>query len=135
MTEKIYVISCSQDLAGMGIDRMRKSVEGLEEAEIALDWSRVRIVPVIAAEKTAFQENETHIVQIKPIKIPAYAIVFQSFYGVNGMGHLFCIGALTFKRYDEEREAHVAMFQSRIRASVLPGDLLGQVLIVPAKRT
>ncbi len=133
MNEKIYVISCSKDLAGMGIDRIRKSVDGLEEANLALDWSNVRIVPVVAAEKVSFQLGETAIVPIQPIKVPAYAIVFQSFYGTNGMGHLFCIGALQFKRYDEDREANVAMFQSTMKASVLPGDLLGQVLIVQAK--
>ncbi len=134
MTDKIYVISCSQDLASMGIDRMRTSVEGLEEVELSFDWSAVRLVPVIADEKVKFQTGETLIISIKPIEIPAYAAVIQSFYGTNGMGHMLCIGCLTFKTYADDRVADKAMFQSRVKAPVMKGDLLGQVLIVPGKK-
>ena len=134
MTDKIYVISCSQDLASMGIDRMRTSVEGLEEVELSFDWSAVRLVPVIADEKIKFQIGETLIVSIKPIEIPAYSTVIQSFYGTNGMGHMFCIGCLTFKTHADDRVADKAMFQSRVKAPVMKGDLLGQVLIVPGKK-
>ena len=133
MSEKIYVISCSQDLLSLGMDRLRTAVEGMEERSLALDWSKVRLVPVIANEKVAFQEGETQLVPIKPISIPANSIVIQSFYGVNGMGHLLCIGSQEFKRPDEERTADMSMFQSRIKASVLKGDLLSQVLIVPGE--
>jgi len=91
-------------------------------------------VPVVADERVPFQIGETKIVPIKPIKIPAYAMVFQSFYGVNGMGHLSCIGALEFKPSSEERVANVSMFNSTLKASVMKGDLLGQVLIIPRKR-
>jgi hypothetical protein len=134
MTEKIYVISCSPDLACMGLDRVRSTVEGLQETELSLDWSNVRFVPVVATEKMAFQVGETAIVPIKEIKVPAYSIVIQSIYGVNGMGHLVCVGALEFKKYSEDRVANVSMFQSRIKASILPGDLLGQVLIARGKK-
>jgi len=34
------------------------------------------------------------------------------------------------KMYSDDRSATMAMFSSRIKASVLAGDLLGQVLIV-----
>ena len=134
MTDKIYVISCSQDLASMGMDRMRTSVEGLEEVELSFDWSTVRLVPVIADEKVKFQIGETLIVGIKPIEIPPYAAVIQSFYGTNGMGHMLCIGCLTFKTHADDRVADKAMFQSRVKAPVMKGDLLGQVLIVPGKK-
>lgn len=134
MTDKIYVISCSQDLASMGLDRKRSAVEGMEEANLSLDWSTVRLVPVIADEKVKFQVGETLIVSIKPIEIPAYSMVIQSFYGTNGMGHMFCIGCLTFKTYADERVADKAMFQSRVKAPVMKGDLLGQVLIIPGKK-
>ncbi len=133
MTEKIYVISCSQDLESLGMDRLRTAVEGMEERTLSLDWSNVRLVPVIAAEKIAFTEGETSFVPIKPIEIPANSVVFQSYYGVNGMGHLSCIGSQEFKRPDEDRTADMSMFRSRIKASVLKGDLLGQVLIVSGK--
>jgi len=116
------------------MDRMRTSVEGLEEARVALDWSKTRLVPVIASEKVAYQGGETKIVSIKPIKVPAYHVVFRSFYGSNGMGELACIGSTEMKKYSEERTADMSMFSSRIKASVLPGDLLGQVLIVLGKR-
>ena len=36
MADKIYVISCRQDLADIGMDRVRSAVEGLDEVEIAL---------------------------------------------------------------------------------------------------
>ena len=134
MTEKIYVISCSQDLASMGMDRIRSSVEGLEEVTIEFDWSNVRLVPVVAQEKVPMQVGESAIVSINPIEIPPYSQVIQSYYGSDGMGHISCIGSLEFKRYDEPRTAEKAMFQSRLKASVLKGDLLGQVLIVPGKK-
>lgn len=134
LTDKIYVISCGQDLGSLGMDRMRTSVEGLEETRVSLDWSRTRLVPVVASEKVAYQGGETKIVPIKPIKVPGYHMVFQSFYGSNGMGDLACIGCTEMKMYSEERTANMSMFNSRIKASVLPGDLLGQVLIVPGKK-
>ncbi len=133
MSEKIYVISCSRDLLSLGMDRLRTAVEGMGERTISLDWSKVRFVPVIADEKVAFQGGDSQFVPIKPIKIPANSVVIQSYYGVNGMGHLSCIGSQEFKRPDEDRTADVSVFQSRIKASVLKGDLLGQVLIVPGK--
>ncbi len=134
MSEKIYVISCRQDLAGIGMDRMRSSVEGLEEVVISLDWSNAKLVPVVASDKVQFQEGETRIVPIRPIKVPGYSIVFQSFYGSSGMGDLGCIGSTEMKMYSDERNANIAMFSSRIKASVLAGDLLGQVLIVEGKK-
>jgi len=134
LTEKIYVISCRQDLAEIGMDRVRSVVDGLGEVEIALDWSRARLAPVVADEKVPFTEGETRIVPIRPIQIPAKGMVLQSFYGANGMGHISCIGALEYKSYSEERAANMAMFQSRLKASVMKGDLLGQVLVVPEKK-
>jgi len=134
MVEKIYVISCNQDLVKMGVDRVRTAVNGLEETPISLDWSNARLVPVIANERVAYQAGETKITGIKPISVPAYHMVVQSFYGSNGMGHLFCIGAPEFKPFYEGRVASVAMFQSRIKSSVLIGDLLGQVIVVPGKK-
>lgn len=86
---------------------------------------------MIAQEKVPMQPGETMIVSIKPIEIPTYAQVLQSYYGSNGMGHVSCIGSLEFKKYDEPRVAEKAMFQSRLKAAVMKGDLLGQVLIVP----
>ena len=112
----------------------RSSVDGLEETNIALDWSKVRLVPVVASDKVNFEIGETNLVPIRPIKIPAYAMVIQSFYGSNGMGDLACIGSTEMKLYSEDREANMSMFSSRIRAAVLSGDLLGQVLIVPGKK-
>ena len=134
MSEKIYVISCSQDLASMGLDRIRSSVEGLEKINIAIDWSNAQLVPVIAQEKVPMQPGETMIVSVEPIEIPAFAQVLQSFYGTNGMGHLACVGSLEFKKFDEARIADKAMFQSRLKAAVMKGDLLGQVLIVPGEK-
>ena len=133
MSEKIYVISCSQDLVSMGIDRMRTSVEGLEEVELSLDWSSTKLIPVVATEKIPFNEGETKLVPVRPIKVPKYAIVIQSFYGSNGMGHISCIGSTEMKLISEDRIANASMFSSRIKAAVMPGDLLGQVLIVNAK--
>ncbi len=129
--DKIYVISCSQDLAKMGMDRIRTAVEGMETTSISLDWANSLLVPIIAAERYSFQVGEMGIVAIQPIVIPPYSMVFDSLYGVNGMGHLLCIGAPEFRSFREERVAKIAMFQSRIKSPVLPGDLLGQVLIVP----
>jgi hypothetical protein len=115
------------------MDRLRTAVEGMDESALSLDWSNVRLVPIVANEKVAFTEGATLFVPIKPISIPAKSVVFQSFYGVNGMGHLSCIGSQEFKKPDEDRTADMSIFQSRIKASVLKGDLLGQVLIVPGK--
>ena len=84
------MISCRQDLINMGMDRMRTSIEGLEEIKLSLDWSDVRFIPVVATEKVAFKEGETKLVPIQPINVPAYAVVIQSFYGSNGMGDLGC---------------------------------------------
>lgn len=134
MSEKIYVISCSRDLVSMGIDRMRSHCEGLEEVELSLDWTSTRLIPVIATEKVSFLEGETKLVPIKPIDVPAYAMVLQSFYGVNGMGDLGCIGCTEMKLYSEDRQPNMSMFNSRIKGSVLPGDLLGQVLVVIGKK-
>lgn len=134
MSEKIYVISCRQDLTDLGMDRMRSSVDGLEEVELSLDWSNTRLVPVVASEKVSFQESETKLVPIRPIKVSSYAMVFQSFYGMSGMGDLGCIGCTDMKMYSDDRSANMSMFSSRIKASVLSGDLLGQVLIVECKK-
>ncbi|UCH05731.1 MAG: DUF22 domain-containing protein [Candidatus Thorarchaeota archaeon] len=134
MSGKIYVISCRQDLTSYGMDRMRTAEEGLETTDLSLDWSKARLEPVVADGKVPFQEGETRIVPIKAIDIPAYAMVFHSFYGSNGMGHISCIGAMEFKHYSESRSADMTMFQSRLKASVMKGDLLGQVLIVPGKK-
>jgi len=79
MSEKIYVISCGQDLISMGMDRMRTSVEGLDEIKLSLDWSNAKLIPIVATEKVAFKESETKIVPIRPIDVPAYAVVLQSF--------------------------------------------------------
>jgi len=113
---------------------MRSSVEGLDEVELSLDWSKTRLVPVVASEKVIFQEGETNLVPIRPIDIPAYAMVFQSFYGTNGMGDMGCIGSTEMMLYSDTRTANMAMFSSRIKASVMIGDLLGQVLIVEGKK-
>ncbi len=118
----------------MGIDRLRSHVEGMEETTFTLDWSRVRLVPVVANERVSFDAGETKIVSIKPITLGPYEMVLESFYGVNGMGHLQCIGSLQFKHFSEERTADKAQFRSVIRAAVLKGDLLGQVLIVPGQK-
>ena len=134
MDERIHVISCSQDLMAMGLDRVRKVVEGLEETVVSLDWSKVRLVPVVADKKTTFKAEETKILNIRPIMIPKNAIVIQSFYGANGMGHTFCIGSVEFKTFDQVRTADKAMFQSRIKAPVMKGDLLGQVLVIESKK-
>jgi hypothetical protein len=134
VSDKIYVISCRQDLASLGMDRMRTSVEGLESTGLSLDWSRATLEPVVADERVPLQEGEIRIVPIRAIEIPAYAMVFHSFYGSNGMGHISCIGAMEFKNYSENRTANMTMFQSRLKASVMKGDLLGQVLIVPGKK-
>ncbi len=132
--EEIHVISCNQDLQAMGIDRIRKVVQGLEETTVSIDWSNVHMVPVVADERTSFNPEETKIVNIKPIMIPKNAIVIQSFYGANGMGHTSCIGSTEFKTFDQVRTADKAMFHSRIKASVMKGDLLGQVLVVQCKK-
>ncbi|MHA1735236.1 MAG: DUF22 domain-containing protein [Candidatus Thorarchaeota archaeon] len=134
MSDKIYVIGCSKELESLGMDRVRTHVEGLDEIEIAVDWSKAKFVPVVADEKMPFQAGESKIVSIRPIPVPAYAMVVQSFYGANGMGHLFCIGSLTYRPYTEDRVADKAMFHSHIKAAVLKGDLLGQVLVVAGRK-
>lgn len=131
---KIYVISCNQDLKAMGMDRIRTAVDGMEEIEMALDWSKVRFVPVIANEKVQLDEGDSRVIGIEPIKVPAYAIVFGSYYGVNGMGFSSCIGTQQFKKPSEDRVADKSMFHARARAPVMPGDILGQVIIVPRKK-
>lgn len=113
---------------------MRSGVDGLTETSISLDWTKVRLVPVVAAEKVQFQEKETKLVPIEPIDIPANSMVLDSFFGVNGMGHLSCIGSQTFKLFSEDRVADVSMFSSRIKAAVMKGDLLAMVLIVPPSK-
>jgi hypothetical protein len=113
---------------------MRTSCENLDETQLSLDWSKARFVPVVAAEKIGFQVGEAKIITIRPIDVPAYHLVFKSFYGTNGMGDMACIGCTEMKMYNEDKTANKSMFNSRIRASVLPGDLLGQVVIVPGKR-
>lgn len=135
MTDKIYVISCTQDLTSIGLDRVRTAVDGLDARELKLDWNGVRLVPVVATDKTNFEAGEVKLLDIRPIEVPANAIVLNSFWGVNGMGHLYCIGSMEFGRLDEKKTAVKAMFQSRIRSAVLRGDLLGQVMIVPAQST
>jgi len=134
MADKIYVISCSQDLASMGMDRKRTAVEGLGEIEVSMDWSKTRIAPVVAAEKIQFQMGESAIVSIEPIKVPAFAGVLGSYYGSNGMGFVSCVGALEYKAHHEDRVADKAMFHSHLKAPVFPGDLLGQVMIIPGKK-
>lgn len=131
MSKKIYVISCNPNLTEIGMNRLRKAQEGLEATELALNWSNGRLHPVVAAEREEFLEGETKVISIEPITIPPGGMVFQSFYGVNGMGHLSCIGCQDFHHYSEERVADVAMFQARIKAPVMKGDLLGQVIVVP----
>jgi hypothetical protein len=132
--EKIYVISCNQELESMGMDRRRMAMDGLGETKVKLDWSNASLLPVVSQEKVQFQVGETRILSIRSISVPAFSIVIQSFYGSNGMGHLSCIGSTEFKPFTDERVANKAMFQSRIKAAVMKGDLLGQVLVVPAKR-
>jgi len=132
-SDEIYVITCSDKLVSMGMNRLRTATEGLSELHLSLDWPKATLVPVISEEKAQFNTGETRVVKIRQVKVPALAVVLQSFYGSNGMGHLFCIGSTEFKTVREDRIADRAMFQSRIKASVLPDDLLGQVIIVPGK--
>lgn len=134
MVEKIYVVSCNQGLASMGMNRLRTAVDGLQEVEIAMDWNNAKFVPITASEKTQFQEGKSAVVSIEPIDVPAYAVVLSSFYGSNGMGFVSCVGALEFKTHHESRIADKAMFHSHLKAPVLPGDLLGQVIVVPRKK-
>ena len=129
----MYLISCSQDLEKMGLDRMRTKATGMEVSEISANWSKVRIVPVVAGEKVPFQVGEIKVIEIRPIKIAPNTIVIQSFWGVNGMGHINCIGSTEYKPMSQERIADKAMFQSKLKASVLKGDILGQVLLVETK--
>ncbi|RLI57059.1 MAG: hypothetical protein DRO87_07420 [Candidatus Thorarchaeota archaeon] len=112
---------------------MRIQAEGFEQMDLSLDWSKAKLVPVVAEEKVHFGEGETNLVKIRPIDIPAKGVPITSFYGVNGMGHVSCIGSLEYKSPDEDRVADVAMFQSRIKASVMKGDLLALTLVVPSK--
>ena len=134
MEDKIYVISCNQELMSMGIDRRRMAVEGLQKTMISLDWSKAALIPVVSEEEVQFQVGETNIISIRPIEIPAYAMVIQSFYGSNGMGHLYCVGSTEFKSYTDDRVADKAMFQSRIKAAVMKGDLLGQIIVIPGQK-
>ncbi len=134
VADKIYVISCSQDLASMGMDRTRTAIEGLEKSEVSMNWNKVQFIPIVATEKIAFQVGESAIVSIEPVSVPAFAGVFSSFYGANGMGFVSCIGALEFKPFSANRIADKAMFHSHLKAPVLPGDLLGQVVIVPGDK-
>ena len=133
MSEKLYIIACTQDLQKMGLDRIRMRVEGMERRDLRLDWSKTSIVPVVADEKVSFQVGETRIVNIRPIDVNPDSIVLSSMFGVNGMGHMTCIGSTEFKQMTEKRIADKAMFQSRIKAPVMPGDILGQVIIVEAE--
>ncbi|MFW9917986.1 MAG: DUF22 domain-containing protein [Candidatus Thorarchaeota archaeon] len=134
MAEKIYTVSCSVELASIGLDKMRTATEGMEKAKMSLDWSEIEIAPVVAEDRVAFEEGDIKIVPIRPIKVPENSLVFLSFYGVNGMGHLCCIGCMEMKKYTEDRTANLAMFQSRIKSHVSKGDLLGQVVVVPGKK-
>ena len=109
------------------------AIEGLEETKVSLDWSKAIFIPVVSEEKVQFQAGETRILSIRPISIPPFALIIQSFYGSNGMGHLSCIGSTEFKNFTDERLANKAMFQSRIKAAVMKGDLLGQVIVVQGK--
>jgi len=118
----------------MGVSHIRTAVAGLEESVLSLDWSNSKLMPVIASEKVAFAAGETKIIEIRPIRIPAYSMVVQSFFGVNGAVHLLCLGASQFKPFSEDRIAEIAQLQSRMKCSVLPWDLLGQVIVVPGKR-
>ncbi|MFW9909633.1 MAG: hypothetical protein ACFFEF_13760 [Candidatus Thorarchaeota archaeon] len=47
--------------------------------------------------------------------------------------NLSCIGSTEFKTFSEERVADRVMFHSRIKASMIRGDLLGHVLLVPGE--
>ena len=134
MTEKIYVISCSNALASMGMDRIRTAQEGLEKVTVSFDWSEVVVAPVVAAERVAVQDGDSTIISIEPIEIPPFAAVINSYYGSNGMGFASCIGSMIFKKHSEKRTADKAMFHSHIKAPILPGDLLGQVMIIPGKK-
>ncbi|MHA1908704.1 MAG: DUF22 domain-containing protein [Candidatus Thorarchaeota archaeon] len=134
MAEKIYVISCSSDLASMGMDRIRRAAEGLEEITGSFDWNNVIVAPVIAAEKVPVDKGDSTIISIEPIEIPAFAAVMNSYYGTNGMGFASCIGSMEFKTHSEKRVADKAMFHSHIKAPILPGDLVGQVMIVPGQK-
>lgn len=125
------MISCNPNLTEIGMNRMRRAEQGLEETKLALDWSDGRLHPVVATERENFEKGEIKIISINPITIPPGGMVFQSFYGVNGMGHLSCIGCQEYQHYSEKRVADVAMFQARIRAPVMKNDLLGQVIVVP----
>ena len=131
--DKIYVICCDQSLSSMGLGHIRTAIEGVEESTMSLDWSNVRSVPVIATERVEFEAGDTHIVRIKPIKVPAKHAVIRSFYGNNGMGNLSCIGSTEFKSYSEDRIADRAMFTARIKSPTVVGDLLGHVLLVPGQ--
>jgi hypothetical protein len=133
MTDKIYIISCNQELASMGLDRMRTSVEGLDPIKLDLDWSNATLIPIVAAERVPFEEDETKMVSIRPVEISANSIVLSSFYGSNGMGHLTCIGSTEMKPQHEKRTATLGMFRSRVKAPVMENDLLGMALIVEGK--
>ncbi len=116
------------------MDRIRTAVEGLEKTNVSFDWSNVEVTPIIAAEKISVQKGDSTIFSIEPIEVPAFAAVINSFYGTNGMGFVSCVGSLEFCNHSDARIADKAMFHSHIKAPVLPGDLLGQVMIIPGKK-
>ena len=129
--EKIYVICCDESRSSMGFGHVRTAVEGVQESMMSLDWTRVRSVPIIVLERYEFEANETLIVKILPMTIPPKSAIMRSFYGSNGMGNLTCVGSTEFKTFDEERLGDRAMFTARIKASMVKGDLLGHIFIIP----
>ena len=129
--EKIYVICCDESRSSMGLGHIRTAVEGVQESTMSLDWTKIRSVPIITTERYLFEANETLIVKIIPMIIPPKSIMIRSFYGSNGMGNLACVGSTEFKSFDEERLGDRAMFTSRIKASMMRGDLLGHIFIIP----
>ena len=129
--EKIYVICCDESKSSMGFGHVRTAVEGVQESTMSLDWTRVRSVPIIVLERYLFEANETLIVKIMPVIIPPKSAIMRSFYGSNGMGNLACVGSTEFKTFDEERLGDRAMFTARIKASMVKGDLLGHIFIIP----
>lgn len=133
MPEKIYVICCDESKSSMGFGHIRTAVEGVQESIMSLDLTKVRSVPIIVVERYLFEANETRIVKIIPVMIPPKAVIMRSFYGSNGMGNLACVGSTEFKSFDEERLGDRAMFTARIKASMVRGDLLGHIFIIPGK--
>lgn len=129
--EKIYVICCDESRSSMGLGHIRTAVEGVQESTMSLDWTRVRSVPIIAIERYLFEAHQTLIVKIIPVPIPPKSVMIHSFYGSNGMGNLTCVGSTEFKNFNEERIGDRAMFTARIKASMMRGDLLGHIFIIP----